>query len=74
MPPEAVGTVVLVLAGGGGSEPVQQTEQHTETAEIEDSGWFHHFMHHGRAMITAGGMVAVALIGAGVKLWLAKRK
>ena len=43
-------------APAGPNQPVEKT------VEVEE-GWFHHFMHHGGTMITAGGFVLVALIG-----------
>jgi hypothetical protein len=71
---DAVSVVEQVLAlGGGGEEPAQMTEQTVEGAEghiDHDShfSWVHGFM------FPVYGMVAVALIGAGVKLWLGRRK
>ena len=72
---DVVSVVEQVLAlGGGGEEPVQQQEQLVEGESGSAHDHESHFSWNHAYMWPAYAAVTVALIGAGVKVWLAKRK
>lgn len=60
-----------MLVGGGGGEPVQQMEQMVEDGHVDHDS---HFSWTHGYMFVPYSAVAVALIGAGVKVYLARRR